>query len=63
MLNSFKFTRQPTYSPQAELMLAQMDSFDRAKFEQWFFNESAHTVIGGGHILDYFMQLANKKNQ
>ena len=60
---NFKFTRPPQYSSQAELMLAQMNSFDRAKFEQWFFNESAHTIIGGGHILDYFMQLSNKKDQ
>lgn len=63
MLKDHTLTRPPTYSPQAELMLAQMKSFDRAKFEHWFFNESSHTVIGGGHILDYFNHLDNTKNQ
>ncbi len=59
--------RKLIYTAQAELMLAQMPEFNREEFEDWFLNESPHTVLGGGHLLDYFAHLskpqsiANKK--
>ena len=52
--------RLPTYSAQLKMMMDEMPKFNHEDFQDWFFNESAYTIMGGTHLVAYFDYLKTK---